>query len=56
MNQTQNSHCETLCGDSGCQCSSNESLSNIDHLLLVSESGNTLACLCGNNQVRGRIK
>jgi hypothetical protein len=52
MNQTYDSHCTTQCGDQGCRCASNESLDNIDHLLLVSRvHGNTLACLCGNSQV-----
>ncbi|XP_011494413.1 PREDICTED: uncharacterized protein LOC105359497 [Ceratosolen solmsi marchali] len=51
MNQTYSSHCTTQCGDQGCRCASNESLDNIDHLLLVSRPhGNTLACLCGNSQ------
>ncbi|XP_076237121.1 uncharacterized protein LOC143180943 [Calliopsis andreniformis] len=48
--QTPNSSCETKCGDSGCHCVSNKSLENTDHLLLVSENGYIVTCLCGNYQ------
>ncbi|KZC07540.1 PREDICTED: uncharacterized protein LOC107185845 [Dufourea novaeangliae] len=46
----QNNPCETKCGDSGCHCVSSESLENMDHLLLVSETGHIVTCLCGNYQ------
>ncbi|KAG7206256.1 hypothetical protein KM043_003648 [Ampulex compressa] len=46
--QIPNNPCETKCGDSGCHCISNKSLENMDHLLLVSETGHI--CLCGNYQ------
>ncbi|XP_076303892.1 cubilin isoform X1 [Lasioglossum baleicum] len=45
-----NNPCETKCGDSGCHCVSNESLENMDHLLLVSETGHIVTCFCGNYQ------
>ncbi|XP_054006507.1 uncharacterized protein LOC128891206 [Hylaeus anthracinus] len=45
-----NNTCETKCGDSGCQCDSSESLETMDHLLLVSETGHIVTCLCGNYQ------
>ncbi|XP_015187832.1 PREDICTED: uncharacterized protein LOC107072421 [Polistes dominula] len=48
--QISNSLCETKCGDSGCHCVSNKSLENMDHLLLVSETGHVVTCLCGNYQ------
>lgn len=48
--QTLNNPCETKCGDSGCHCVS-KSLENMDHLLLVSETGHIVTCLCGNYQV-----
>ncbi|KAI4502360.1 hypothetical protein M0802_002272 [Mischocyttarus mexicanus] len=48
--QISNSMCETKCGDSGCHCVSNKSLENMDHLLLVSETGHVVTCLCGNYQ------
>lgn len=48
--QTANNPCETKCGDSGCHCVS-KSLENMDHLLLVSETGHIVTCLCGNYQV-----
>ncbi|XP_043253093.1 uncharacterized protein LOC122397767 [Colletes gigas] len=48
--QKPNNPCETKCGDSGCQCVSSESLENMDHLLLVSETGHIVTCLCGNYQ------
>ncbi|XP_020299440.1 uncharacterized protein LOC109863569 [Pseudomyrmex gracilis] len=47
--QTPNNPCETKCGDSGCHCVS-KSLESIDHLLLVSETGHIVTCLCGNYQ------
>nr|KAF7417084.1 hypothetical protein H0235_011615 [Vespula pensylvanica] len=48
--QISNNLCETKCGDSGCHCVSNKSLENMDHLLLVSETGHVVTCLCGNYQ------
>ncbi|XP_017762965.1 PREDICTED: uncharacterized protein LOC108552808 [Eufriesea mexicana] len=48
--QSPNNPCETKCGDSGCHCVSNKSLENMDHLLLVSETGHIVTCLCGNYQ------
>ncbi|XP_078040773.1 uncharacterized protein LOC144472018 [Augochlora pura] len=45
-----NNPCETKCGDSGCHCVSTESLENMDHLLLVSETGHIVTCFCGNYQ------
>ncbi|KAL6425356.1 hypothetical protein ACFW04_009508 [Cataglyphis niger] len=47
--QTPNNPCETKCGDSGCHCVS-KSVENMDHLLLVSETGHIVTCLCGNYQ------
>ncbi|XP_018400897.1 PREDICTED: uncharacterized protein LOC108778264 [Cyphomyrmex costatus] len=47
--QTPNNPCETKCGDSGCHCVS-KSLESMDHLLLVSETGHIVTCLCGNYQ------
>ncbi|XP_018312084.1 uncharacterized protein [Mycetomoellerius zeteki] len=47
--QTPNNPCETKCGDSGCHCVS-KSLGSMDHLLLVSETGHIVTCLCGNYQ------
>ncbi|XP_076760042.1 uncharacterized protein LOC143428794 [Xylocopa sonorina] len=49
-NQSPNNPCITKCGDSGCNCVSNKSLENMDHLLLVSETGHIVTCLCGNYQ------
>lgn len=43
--------CRVSCGDSGCQCDTNKTLNEIDHLLLVSETGLVVTCLCGDDQV-----
>lgn len=41
-------HCETVCGDAGCQCLTNMyPLDQIDHLMMISEDGNALNCFCG---------
>ncbi|XP_003394054.1 uncharacterized protein LOC100643756 [Bombus terrestris] len=48
--QGPNNPCQTKCGDSGCHCVSNITLENVDHLLLVSETGHIVTCLCGNYQ------
>ncbi|KOX73813.1 hypothetical protein WN51_13891 [Melipona quadrifasciata] len=48
--QSPNNPCQTKCGDSGCHCVSNMTLENVDHLLLVSETGHIVTCLCGNYQ------
>ncbi|XP_031770800.1 uncharacterized protein LOC100871724 isoform X3 [Apis florea] len=50
LKQSPDSPCKTKCGDSGCQCVSNKTLENMDHLLLVSETGHIVTCLCGNYQ------
>lgn len=40
--------CETRCGDTGCECAPDpRSNRPYDHLMLQSEEGRTLACLCG---------
>ncbi|KAL0279668.1 UNVERIFIED_CONTAM: hypothetical protein PYX00_001173 [Menopon gallinae] len=45
-------YCHTQCGDGGCLCvTSMRQLSEVDHLLLQTESGQTLSCLCGEFQV-----
>ncbi|KAK1131632.1 hypothetical protein K0M31_017922, partial [Melipona bicolor] len=53
--QSPNNPCQTKCGDSGCHCVSNMTLENVDHLLLVSETGHIVTCLCGNYQVNTRL-
>ncbi|XP_003250512.2 uncharacterized protein LOC100578611 isoform X1 [Apis mellifera] len=50
LKQSPDSPCKTKCGDSGCQCVSNKTLESMDHLLLVSETGHIVTCLCGNYQ------
>lgn len=46
-------HCHTQCGDGGCFCVLNSrELAQVDHLMLQTESGQTLSCLCGEFQVR----
>ncbi|XP_044006898.1 uncharacterized protein LOC122851614 [Aphidius gifuensis] len=45
-----NAPCETLCGDSGCRCVSEEPLDNNDHLQVVTELGHIITCLCGDYQ------
>lgn len=41
-------HCETVCGDAGCQCLTNMyPLDQIDHLTMVTEDGHSLNCFCG---------
>lgn len=45
----QDSKCQTQCGDGGCVCVPlSGSLSETDHILLVSETGHTVTCLCGD--------
>lgn len=45
-------HCHTECGDSGCICRPTyERLDQLDHLLLLTETGQPAACLCGNFRV-----
>jgi hypothetical protein len=45
-------HCHTQCGDGGCHCVANLlPLSQMDHLLLVTDSGQAVSCLCGDFQV-----
>lgn len=49
--KTYDGACQTQCGDNGCQCVSDTTpLHKIDHLLLLSDEGQTLSCLCGNFQ------
>ncbi|KAK6642510.1 hypothetical protein RUM43_004012 [Polyplax serrata] len=44
-------HCHTQCGDGGCFCVLNSrELAQVDHLMLQTESGQTLSCLCGEFQ------
>lgn len=44
-------HCHTQCGDGGCHCVANLlPLSQMDHLLLVTDSGQAVSCLCGDFQ------
>lgn len=41
-------HCETRCGDAGCECAPDaHSNRPYDHLLLQSDEGRVLVCLCG---------
>ncbi|XP_033212301.1 uncharacterized protein LOC117169901 [Belonocnema kinseyi] len=46
--------CSTECGDSGCRCTikanRNKTMDEIDHLLLVSDTGHVVHCLCGDYQ------
>lgn len=45
-------HCHTQCGDGGCHCVANLlPLSQMDHLLLITDSGQAVSCLCGDFQV-----
>lgn len=41
--------CETVCGDAGCQCLTNNiiPIEQIDHLTMISEDGRTMNCFCG---------
>lgn len=55
LKQSPDSPCKTKCGDSGCQCVSNKTLESMDHLLLVSETGHIVTCLCGNYQVDSKL-
>lgn len=42
-------HCETVCGDAGCQCLTNTfPIEEIDHLAMYSENGRMVNCLCGS--------
>lgn len=44
-------HCETVCGDAGCQCLTGLfPIERIDHLTMVSDEGRTVNCLCGSFQ------
>ncbi|XP_055320957.1 uncharacterized protein LOC129577604 [Sitodiplosis mosellana] len=41
-------HCETVCGDAGCQCLTNMyPLDQVDHLTMISEDGQSVNCFCG---------
>lgn len=41
-------HCETVCGDSGCQCSTSmHPIEQVDHLTMISENGQSINCFCG---------
>ena len=52
--------CSTECGDSGCRCTIKQnrykSMDEIDHLLLVSDTGHVVHCLCGDYQVSASRK
>ncbi|XP_024947833.1 uncharacterized protein LOC107274742 isoform X2 [Cephus cinctus] len=48
--QASSNSCYTKCGDSGCQCVTKNRLDELDHLLLVSETGYVVSCFCGNYQ------
>nr|CAD7260979.1 unnamed protein product [Timema shepardi] len=53
---TPDPHCHTQCGDGGCRCvSSMLPLSQMDHLLLLTESGQTMSCLCGDFQLTNAL-
>lgn len=54
--EIRNHPCSTECGDSGCRCTIssnliNKTMNEIDHLLLISDTGHVVHCLCGNYQV-----
>lgn len=52
VTQVPDPHCLTMCGDSGCRCvASQVPLAQTDHLLVQTENGLTLLCLCGEFQV-----
>lgn len=41
--------CETVCGDSGCQCSTrDEPLSKVDHLMMINEHDQPINCICSS--------
>ncbi|XP_031640419.1 uncharacterized protein LOC116352170 [Contarinia nasturtii] len=41
-------HCETVCGDAGCQCLTNMyPLDQVDHLTMISEDSLSINCFCG---------
>lgn len=43
--------CQTVCGDGGCQCLTGlNSIENIDHLMMVTDDGHHVNCLCGSFQ------
>lgn len=49
---SKNTECQTQCGDGGCVCVSlSKSSKSYDHLVLISEEGHPLTCLCGDFQV-----
>lgn len=41
-------HCETVCGDAGCQClTSMYPLDQVDHLTMITDDGQSVNCFCG---------
>lgn len=41
-------HCETVCGDAGCQCLTNMyPLDQVDHLIMITEDEQAVNCFCG---------
>lgn len=41
--------CDTICGDGGCYCETHGNpLHEIDHLMMTSEDGKQVICLCGS--------
>lgn len=41
-------HCETVCGDAGCQClTTMHPIEQVDHLKMISETGQLINCFCG---------
>lgn len=47
LDRLASSECETLCGDGGCYCHTKVQLSEIDHLVMISEDGKQSNCICG---------
>lgn len=41
-------HCETVCGDAGCQClTSMHPIKQVDHLTMISDNDQSINCFCG---------
>lgn len=41
-------HCETVCGDAGCQClTTMHPIEQVDHLMMISDNGQSINCFCG---------